>query len=397
MITHPIQYFVPLFRRLAEEPRIDCTVLYSSLMGFQTYSDPGFGLKVKWDVPLLEGYHYRVLPAYFSENIRSFFSCTSPQVVAELSKGTYDAAILFGWGQLTSWLAFLGAWLGRVPVMIYGDTNALYESSKSRFFQLVRRPLLARLFRRVAAFFVTGTFNRQFYESFGVQPQKCFFVPLAVDNDYFAGRAASVKSRRDEFRARLGVAPESLVLLFVGKLVPWKRPQDLLYAAFSLRESVPHIAVAFAGEGELRPFLESEIKRLALKNVHLLGFKNQSELPEIYGISDIFVLPSSRDPRGLVTNEAMACSLPIIVSDRTGVWGDGDLVRDGENGFVYACGDVGALGQAIRRLVTEPGLRERMAARSQEIISGFGYDKCVEGILKALECQIGEPRSTIGR
>ena len=383
VISHPIQYFVPLFRRLAEEPRIDCTVLYSSLMGSQTYADPGFGLEIKWDIPLLGGYHYKVLPGYFSANIRNFFSCTSPQVVAELSKGAYDAAIVFGWGRLNSWLAFLGAWLGRVPVMIYGDTNPVNESSKSRFLQLVRRPLLVRLFRKIAAFLVTGTLNRRFYESLGVRPEKCYFVPLAVDNDYFAARAAAVKSRRDEFRARLGIAPEVVVLLFAGKLVPRKRPQDLLYAAVSLRESAPPIAVAFVGEGELRPFLESEIRRLSLKNVHLLGFKNQSELPEIYGISDIFVLPSSIEPRGLVTNEAMACGLPIIVSDRTGVWGDGDLVRAGENGFVYPCGDVGALGQAIRRLVTEPGLRERMAARSQEIISGFGYDKCIEGILKA--------------
>ncbi len=389
VITHPTQYFVPLFRRLAQEPRVDCTVLYSSLMGSQAYTDPGFGLTVKWDIPLLEGYRYKVMPGYFLANLRNFFSCTSPQVVAELSKGGYDAAIIFGWGQFTCWLAFLGAWLGRVPVMMYGDTNVLHESSKSWFLQTIRRTLLTRLFRRVAAFLVSGTFNRKFYESFGVPPEKYFHVPLAVDNDYFAAKSALVKSRRDEFRARLGIAPGVVVLLFVGKLLPLKRPQDLLYAAVSLRERVPHIAVAFAGEGEFRPFLESEIARLNLKNVHLLGFKNQSELPEVYGISDVFVLPSSYDQRGLVINEAMACSLPIVVSDRTGVWGHGDLVQDGENGFVYPCGNVGALGQALQRLVTEPGLRERMAARSQEIISGFGYDQCVEGILKALEHETG--------
>jgi glycosyltransferase involved in cell wall biosynthesis len=393
VISHPIQYFVPLFRRVAKEPKIDSTVLYSSLMGSETYTDRGFGLKVKWDIPLLEGYHYKVLPGYFSANLHNFFSCSSPQVVAELRRGGYDAAIVFGWGRLNSWLAFLGARLGRVPVMIYGDTNPLYESSKSRFVQPMRRALLARLFRRVAAFLVTGTFNRKFYESFGVPPEKCFHVPLAVDNAYFAAKAATVKSRRAELRARLGIAPEALVLLFVGKLVPWKRPQDLLYAAVSLRERVPHLAVAFAGEGESKPFLVSEIARLGLKNVHLLGFKNQSELPEIYGISDIFVLPSSIDNKPLATNEAMACSLPVIVSNRTGVWGDGDLVRDGENGFVYPCGDVEALAQAILRLVIEPGLRKGMAARSQEIISAFSYDRCVEGILRALDHEIGVLRA----
>jgi glycosyltransferase involved in cell wall biosynthesis len=240
---------------------------------------------------------------------------------------------------------------------------------------------------------VTGTFNRQFYEFFGVRPEKCFLVPLAVDNDYFAAKAAYARSRRDEFRSRLGIAPDVVLVLFVGKLVPWKRPQDLLYAAASLSERIPHLSVAFAGDGELRPFIESEISRLSLKNIHLLGFRNQSELPEVYGTSDILALPSSLDNKPLVTNEAMASGLPVVVSDRTGVWGEGDLVRDGENGFVYPCGDVGALADAIQRLASEPGLRERMAARSQQIINGFGYEQCVEGILKALECHAGGPRA----
>jgi glycosyltransferase involved in cell wall biosynthesis len=350
-------------------------------------------MKVKWDIPLLEGYHYKVLPGHFSANIHNFFSCTSAAVVAELSKGSYDAVVVFGWGRLTSWLAFLGARLGKVPVMIYGDTNPLYEASKSCLLQPIRRALLARLFRGVAGFLVTGTFNRTFYESFGVPPERCFLVPLAVDNDYFATKAAPVKSRRDEFRAHFGIAPGAAVLLFVGKLIPRKRPQDLLYAAASLRERFPQIAVAFAGDGESKPFLESEITRLGLKNIYLLGFKNQSELPEIYGISDIFVLSSSHDPKPLVTNEAMACGLPVVASDRTGVWGERDLVRDGENGFVYPCGDVCALSQAIYRLVSDPRLRERMAARSREIISGFSYDKCVDGILQALDFEVGGKRA----
>jgi glycosyltransferase involved in cell wall biosynthesis len=274
---------------------------------------------------------------------------------------------------------------------MYGDTNLLYESSKSWGLQLFRRKILASMFRGVAAFLVTGTFNRKFYESLGVPPEKCFLVPLAVDNDYFKAKADGLKNLRDELRARLGIAPATTVLLFVGKLVPWKRPQDLIYAAASLRELLPNIAVLIVGEGESRPFLESEIGRLGAGNVQLLGFKNQTELPDIYGISDVFVLPSSHDPKPLVTNEAMASGLPIVASDRTGVWGDGDLVRNGENGFVYPCGNVEALAKSIHRLATEPDLRQRMAARSGEIISGFSFEICVKGILQAIERRVEQP------
>ena len=277
--------------------------------------------------------------------------------------------------------------------MLYGDTNVLLESSKPPLLQILRRSLLANLFQRVAAFLVTGTLNRQFYESFGVQPEKCFSVPLAVDNDFFAAKASLARSKRAELRTRLGIAPESVVLLFVGKLVPWKRPQDLLYAVASLLERDRDVVLVFAGEGALRQFLELEMRRLGLTNIRMLGFKNQSNLPEIYAISDIFILPSLNEQRGLVTNEAMACGLPVIVSDRTGVWGPGDLVRDGENGFVYRCGDIEALTASIHKLAAEPNLRKRMGARSKEIISGFGYEKCVEGILRAMECAVEERRS----
>ena len=73
---------------------MNCTVLYSSLIGSQTYVDRGFDVNVKWDIPLLEGYQYKVLSAYFSGNIRNFLSCTSPQVVTELRQLFSDGVAL---------------------------------------------------------------------------------------------------------------------------------------------------------------------------------------------------------------------------------------------------------------------------------------------------------------
>jgi glycosyltransferase involved in cell wall biosynthesis len=129
--------------------------------------------------------------------------------------------------------------------------------------------------------------------------------------------------------------------------------------------------LVFAGSGSLRPFLESEAKSLGIADrVRFLGFVNQSGLPETYRASDILVLPSEYEPFGLVVNEAMLCRCPVIVSDRVGA--RFDLVREGKTGYVFPCGDTGALGALLRhalndrfRLIqTGMACRERMSSWS---------------------------------
>lgn len=393
VISHPVQYFSPLFRRLAEHPVIDLTVLYCSLRGAQSMRDPGFGVSFAWDVPLLEGYHYKELKNYGWKKSKGFFSCINPGVVTELKEGSYDAGIVFGWGALTAWLAYASARIAAVPWMIYGDSTALDENRRHRPTQALRRVLLRILFGSTDAFLVSGAFNRKFYELYGVPPEKCFDVPFAVDVSFFARRAEAARRRRNEIRARFGIPHDKVLFLFVGKLLKRKRPQDLLEATKVLRATTPNAAAVFVGDGELRPSLEAQISAAGIPGTHLLGFRNQSELPEIYAMADAFVLTSSCDPKPLVTNEAMACGLPVVASDRTGVWGPGDILRDGENGFVYPCGDVRALAEVLGRLAKDAGLRRRMGRRSFQIVQDFTCEKCVDGILKALNSAVVSRRS----
>lgn len=383
LTSHPIQYFGPLFRRLAQQTQIDLTVLYCSLRGATPSEDPGFGLSFAWDIPLLEGYKYKILKNYWPGRMEGFFSCLNPGVVSELKAGAYDAVIVFGWGNLTAWLAFVSAQLAGIPWMLYGDSVSLYERENGWLKAKVKTALLASLFRKTAAFLVMGRFNQMFYESYGVSRSKCFPVPYPVDNDFFATAAEQGRQHREEIRATYGIPPNIVLLLFVGKLIPGKRPQDILAVLKHLQPSVPYLGAAFVGEGELRASLETETTKQDLKNVFFLGFKNQTELPEVYAMSDIFVLPSIRENWGLVTNEAMACGLPVVVTNRTGV--SGDNVKDGDNGFVYPAGKLGALEKIVHTLAVNPELRNHMGKRSLEIIQNYGYSQCVEGILKALE------------
>ena len=95
-----------------------------------------------------------------------------------------------------------------------------------------------------------------------------------------------------------------------------------------------------------------------MTNVRFIGFINQSAMPRYYGASDVFVLPSIDEPWGLAINEAMCAGLPIVASSELGCIPD--LVRDRGNGLVFQAGNIAALADALRLLIANAQLRERM-------------------------------------
>jgi glycosyltransferase involved in cell wall biosynthesis len=384
LLSHPVQYFSPIFKELAARREIELTVIYCSLGGARAHFDSGFGRIVEWDLPLLDGYRHKLIPS-FRPDKGGPFGYFAPAIFREVRAERYDAVVVFGWSSLTCWLAFVKAAFERVPLMLYGDSNVIYEQDKTGLKSRLREFLLHALFRKTSAFLISGALNRRFYARHRVPAANCFDVPFAIDNEFFGNSADEARRHRTALRARYGIAPDTLLILFSGKLAPHKRPQDILNAVARLQSEFPRLGAAFVGDGELRASLERSIHELNLRRTSLLGFRNQSELPAVYAAADLLVLPSSTDNKPLVANEAMACGLPVIASDRTGVWGPGDLVRDQENGFVYRCGDADALCRAIRKLASDPELRRRMGGRSREIIRDFSLERSADGIVKAVQ------------
>jgi glycosyltransferase involved in cell wall biosynthesis len=172
------------------------------------------------------------------------------------------------------------------------------------------------------------------------------------------------------------------VILFSGKLIPRKRPMDLLRAYAGLVEERVAAGLLFIGEGELRPVLEQFAREQGLTQVKIAGFQNQTQLPRYYAVGDVFVLPSEFDPWGLVVNEAMLFSIPVIVSDRVGA--GPDLVQDNEWGYTYPVGDVMRLRSLLKQLVLNTDLRQRMGEAAQERIMHWNHDTCVTEIVRAV-------------
>jgi glycosyltransferase involved in cell wall biosynthesis len=380
--SHVIQYQDPLFRRLAMHPEIDLTVLFCSRIGAERYYDWDLGVELSWDIEMLHGYRHEFLRNISPKRGGGFWTRVNPGVVTAVVRGGYDAVIVMGWGSITAWLTFITCRVMRVPFHLNGD-NSFIEDPRTPKGKL-RKLMLRWLFVRTSGFLLMGTMNGDFYRYFGGDPRRFFLVPYAIDNQRFFDGSHMTSARREALRDELGVPQGAVVILFSGKLMSRKRPLHAIQALEQMRRR-DTAALLFMGDGEERRMLESYVKERGLRNVIFLGFVNQARMPQIYGVSDVMVLPSTYDPRGTVVNEAMACGLPVVISDRVGVWGAGDIVRDGENGFVVPVGDVARFAQALDELTSDANLRERMGKRSLEIISKWDYDQDVDGILAALK------------
>lgn len=389
LTSHPIQSQVPLFRMLSEHPEVDMTVYYCDSFGAnqKTY-DPGFGMDIKWDIPLLDGYKYKLLKNYSPIPGNSFWGLNNPGIIKEIITNRYDAIWVHGYSTLTNWFCFLSAWLVNIHIMLRGESHLLnYRPGWKR---VIKKIILPLFFNRINCFLTIGTLNAEYYRHYGVSERKMFLTPYSVNNEFFSRKYKELQGRQNELKGKNGIVPERPLILYAAKMIPRKRAMDLL-KAYELMQNKIKAALVFVGDGEERGNLELYTKEHKLENVYFVGFKNHTELPEFFSIGDVFVLPSTDEPWGMVINDAMNYSLPIITTDMVGA--APDLVKHGENGFIYPVGNVKKLADYLLMLLHDADLREKMGKRSLEIISKWGVTEDCEGILSALKYVCGHSQS----
>lgn len=357
LVSHPIQYQAPLLRRIGQDPEIELTVLFEDDFSDGLYRDEGFGVDIAWDVPLREGYK----------------SALIKDVDLEATLLGCDAIWMHGWESAVFKKILSQAKSLNKPVLMRGENwdGAMPDGVGPKAW--LRKRYHKRIFSKCTAFLAIGTFNRRYYVDRGVMSESIFLMPYAVDNDFFAQGANSPKI--EEFKRSIGASSDRRIILFAGKLSARKKP-DLVLEAWKQAAWPSGIKpiLIFAGDGEMRKALE----RNASNEVKFIGFRNQTELPAIYGAADAFVLASEKEPWGLAVNEAMASGTAVIVSDQCGV--AGDLV-DSTNGAVVPAGDVRALAKALPEVLANA---ENLGAAAQLKISTWDFEADVAGLKNAL-------------
>ena len=383
--SHPVPYHVPTYRALALRPEIDLEVLFTHDHGVRETFDTGFGRTVKFDVPLLEGYRYRFPTNIAPKPGLTFAGQINPELPAAVARGEYDAVVLHGYHCITTLAALITPRFGRTRVLLRGE-SILANPQRSLAKRGAKQVLLRALFGTVDHFLAIGTLSREYFEAYGVSPRRITVAPYTVDNAYFQARSSEARRDPATARQKLGLPTDRPIFLYCSKIVPHKRPLDVLHAFAKVRSAAP-AALAYVGDGDQMSELHREIERLGLRgDVFVLGFRNQSDLPEIYGACDVFVQASEREPWGMVVNEAMACGMAVCASDQVG--SARDLVRD--NGGIFPVGDVERLAQLLARWARSPGEVVRMKQASERHIQRWSAEQTADGILSGLQAALSQ-------
>jgi glycosyltransferase involved in cell wall biosynthesis len=389
LCEHPVQYNTTLWQRQALHPKLDILVVYCNLRGAVPAMNPGFGVEVEWDVPLLEGYPWTLVPsAKGPKNGGRRTSLPWKNLWQLVTNGEFDAVCLGGYYFREAWTVLLAAKRKRIPVIVCTDAHSLESRrAKSKFTLGIKKQIVGRIFRMAAAVITSSSNAEIFLQSLGVPSERIFMGRSVVDNAWWTEHTAHLD--RAALRRELNLPPEARIVLYCAKLQPWKRPGDLL-EAFS-RADVSGSYLLFAGDGPLRAMLEQRSRDLGVADrVHFLGFVNQTRLPGVYVASDVLVLPSDYEPFGLVINEAMLCGCPVVVSDRVGA--RYDLVYEDETGSVFPCGNVEALAKILRSLLNDPSRLDRMGAAAKERMLSWTPELNIATFLEAVEVAVSNKR-----
>lgn len=344
LVSHAIQYQAPLYQELSRRARVDLEVAFLSRQGALPYRDRGFGVTLAWDIDLLGGYRSTLLEHESrGDKIRWLFALSD-------WLRRQDIVVLHGHADPEMLLAAAACRTLTVPYLLRGDSSA--ETAATGWRRLARHALASFSVTGAIGALPVGQRNAEFYDRYGSIPH--FLAPHSVDNDRFRAASDAMRSMRIERLTSLGLDPRRPTVIFSGKLTPRKRPLDAVHAIGRCQDA---LNLLILGDGPLR----DEIRHFeAQLPVRCLGFVNQADLPGWYASGDIIVLPSEKEPWGLVVNEGMACGLVPVVSDAVGC--APDLV-DGI-GEIVPVGNIDELAGALAKASRDAcGRREKIQQR----------------------------------
>ena len=371
--SHPVQYYAPLFRTLAE--RLDLTVFYAHRDTSDDQARAGFGVGFAWDVDLLSGYDSVFLDNRATNpGLGRFGGVDTPEIGAKLRDGGFDGVLVLGWYLKSFIQALVAARRAGIPVMVRGDSQLGTPRSSAK--TLLKAALYPLFLRQFAAALVVGERNRAYWWHYGYPAAWMFSSPHCIDNAWFAERATP--EARAAIRARFGLAPDVPVALFAGKLLEFKRPRDFIAGVAAARAGGVPVEAMIAGSGPLEASVREQAVALNVP-LHMLGFCNQSEMPGAYAAADVLVLPSTaRETWGLVANEALACGRRVLLSDAVG--SAADLTTDPRVGQTFTLGDSEGCGKVLASMLMEAPDRQAIA----EVSNRYSLETAADGVVRAL-------------
>jgi len=349
--NHPPPFRIPVFERIARTPGVDLLVIFCSKR------EPNR----QWKLPALNFKHVFLRERFLARDDN--FIHNNFDVIAALNRFEPDVIVTTGFNPTYLYAFAYACAKGAMHVPMTDGTD-VSEQSLSRWHKLIRRFVYAH-----SQCFIAASLGGQWlYERYGVPAERCFKSCLCIDNDAYMD-APKVEERTFDF-------------IFCGRVVEAKNPLFALRVAEdTARKLGRKLRILFVGSGKQEELVRQE----ALQNADLVeaqfhGFASQDELPSLYKSARLFLFPTSADAWGVVANEACAAGLPVIVSPHAGV--AGELVLDGENGFVCEL-DLNLWSELSALLLSQDSVYRRFSRRSSTIATQYTFDHAAAGVVAA--------------
>lgn len=338
-----------------------------------------------WDsIAGSDGFKRRVLFQHQAIESRSLFAICD-RINHTLDEIQPDCVAIPGWSGIPALGALNWCQQRGIPAVVMSETTA-WDFQRRWYKELPKRYILSFF----SAALVGGTAHRDYLQGLGFDTRRVFFGYDAVDNTFFETQAKRVceNASRDHL-------PEKFFLAS-ARFVPKKNLGVLIeaYARYVSTAGAQAWDLILLGDGPCKKELLEQIQKLNLSSKVLLpGFKQYQELPQFYARASCFIHASTTEQWGLVVNEAMASGLPVIVSQTCGC--SCDLVRHGQNGFVFDPNKPEELAQYLET-ISKPGFPlTEFAKASREIVRDFGAERFADGLSRAVQsacAQISDPR-----
>ena len=408
--SHPIQYNAPLFQLLAERNKIQIKVFYTWSQAIDQVEDLNFGKTIKWDVPLLDGYDFQVVKN-ISKTPGSHHrkGIINPSLLSDIKKWQPNSVLVYGWN-FVSHFQVMKYFKGKIPVLFRGDSTLMDETGGVK--TIIRRFYLNWVYKHVDNALYVGTNNKKYFIKHGLSEKQLIFAPHSIDNQRFSDNTEKKYEQKAIIWLReLGYNNDDIIILFAGKFEKKKNPEILInainqipnlrllsnYTAAKQITKTPNpqipkspdpqipkspnhqiIKLLMVGNG----VLEEKLKNLAKDNpnIKFLPFQNQSQMPLLYRVADVYCLPSKGpgETWGLAVNEAMACCRPVIISDKVGC--AVDLIKEGHNGWIFKHDDIKNLVDKIQKAASDKENLKSMGNNAEKFIAKWSFEKIAEAI-----------------
>lgn len=299
-----------------------------------------------WKLKEKIDFKYQVLPNFQiklkGKDLFTYF--INPSIFKILNKQKPDRLIITGWDLFAYQAAFFWGTLNKKRITLWSGSTANEKSWR----RTITLPLVKLFVHLSTDYIAYGSRSRDYLISLGAKPGKIKIFLNDVNGKYFQNQSKKLRPMREQIKQRLGVQAQKN-FLFVGQLIERKGILDLLKAYRIFYRLRPNWGLVIVGYGQLEDEVKTFANKNKLKKLICLSQVDQYDLPPVYASCDILVLPSREEVWGLVINEALHSSLKVIVGDKCGCVPD--LIKPGENGYIFKSGSQSSLLNALTRTI----------------------------------------------